>query len=114
MKRCDTPPQVAAWNEHHAVPTVAKERSTRPTGSNSACLVAAFAGGALSECCGSTPMSELYLLPPPPRGIGRGAEGMDGIGVGRDPSAGGRTIGWLGRGSDPGRSGRSGGVTITS
>jgi len=56
MVRWETPPQAAAWNEHHAVPTVATESSTRATGSNHGCFEAApaafGAGVAEFESCG--------------------------------------------------------------
>jgi hypothetical protein len=37
---CETPPQLAAWYEHHAVPTVASESNTRVSGSNKGALLA--------------------------------------------------------------------------
>src|SRR6185503_8605598 len=48
MVRCDTPPQAAAWKEHHAVPTVARDSSTRATGSKSVWTRTALAGGVRS------------------------------------------------------------------
>jgi len=51
MVRCATLPHVAAWNEHHAVPTVANESNSNAKGSKDACFGAGFAGTNRSAVC---------------------------------------------------------------
>src|SRR3954452_19005795 len=46
--RCDTPPHAAAWNEHQAVPTVARESKTNARGSKRACFVLRLSAGGVS------------------------------------------------------------------
>ena len=75
-------------------------RRARPRSAGGACPT-------LRDCKGSAKVDVPYLLPPPPRGIAIGADGIEGMGLGA--ALGGEAIGCDGRGRSP-----EGGLTTMS